>query len=98
MQQKRGATVTPTNGPVSLRHHRETICLLDAVRLSCFLPFPTLPPVMRERPVGFRHPVRVFLFLDRLALALRGEDQLRREPLRHVLLLAGAAVLNDPAH
>src|SRR6266849_10070313 len=62
------------------------------------LPFPTLPPVMRERPVGFRHPVRVFLLLDRLALALRREDQLRREPLRHVLLLAGAAVLNDPAH
>src|SRR5512135_270152 len=68
---------------------------LDAVRCAAV---PSLPPVMRERPVGLRHPVRVFLLLDRLALALRREDQLRRQPLRHVLLLAGAAVLDDPAH
>src|SRR6266480_6877009 len=48
----------------------------------------SLPPVMREGPVGFRHPVRVFLLLDRLALAFRGEDQLGGEPLRHVLFAA----------
>src|SRR2546425_6064426 len=63
---------------------------------SC--PFKRLPPVMCESPIGFRHPVRVFLLLDGLALALRGEDQLGGEPLRHVLLAPRPAVLDQPPH
>src|SRR6266705_514840 len=89
-QQKRGATVTPVRlgGPVSLRSHRRASGPLDAGSLkagSRDCPFKRLPPVMRESPIGLRHPVRVFLLLDRLALALRGEDQLGGEALRHVL-------------
>src|SRR5204863_3077533 len=65
----------PSSGPVSLRHHRGTStprCRISRVPcsgtpLAC--PYGvSLPPVMREGPVGFRHPVRVFLLLDRLAL------------------------------
>src|SRR5258708_3029732 len=58
----------------------------------------TLPPVMRDGPLLLRHTVRVFLLLDRLALALRGEDHLRRQPLGHRLFTARARVLNEPAH
>src|SRR6266702_1016866 len=100
-QQKRGATVTPTvrGGPVSLRSHRGAFDPLDAGSLrsgsrSCL--FQRLPPVMRESPIGLRHPVRVFLLLDRLALALRGEDQLGGEALRHVLFAPGASELVQP--
>src|SRR2546426_4567501 len=57
-----------------------------------------LPPVMREGAVRLRHPVRVLFLLYRLALTLRGEDQLGGEPLRHVLLAAGAAGRDQPAH
>src|SRR5881409_1339227 len=57
-----------------------------------------LPPVMREGAIRLRHPVRVFLLLYGLALALRGEDQLGGEPLRHVLFAAGAAERDQPAH
>src|SRR5437660_2271388 len=53
---------------------------------------------MREGPIGLRHPMRVLFLLDRLALALRGEDQLGGQPLRHVLLAPRAAVLDQPAH
>src|SRR2546426_9603251 len=56
-----------------------------------------LPPVMREGAVRLRHPVRVFFLLNRLALALRGEDQLGGEPLGHVLFAAGAAGRDQPA-
>src|SRR6266566_9396100 len=57
-----------------------------------------LPPVMREGAVRLRHPVRVFLLLYRLALALRRQDQLGGEALGHCLLFAQPAVLNQPAH
>src|SRR5881409_1620204 len=88
-------------GPVSLRRHREAFGLLDAGSLkagsrSCWSR--CLPPVMREGAVRLRHPVRVFLLLYRLALALRRQDQLGGEALGHRLLFARAAVLNDPAH
>src|ERR1041384_7266062 len=45
-----------------------------------------LPPVMREGPVRLRHTVGVFLLLDGVPLSLGGQDQLRREPVRHRLL------------
>src|SRR3989441_1069701 len=94
-------------GPVSLRHHpgRGAACCApttwDAGSLgpgsrSCLSK--RLPPVMRESPIGLRHPVRVLFLLDRLALALRREDQLGGEALRHVLLAPGAAERDQPAH
>src|SRR5438105_6066202 len=98
-------------GPVSLRRHREAFGLLDAGSLeagsrSCWsraharalCPGAKSPPVMREGAVRLRHPVRVFLFLYRLAFAFRRQDQLGGVALGHRLLLAGAAVLDDPAH
>src|SRR6266496_2808323 len=86
-----------TRGPVSLRPHREAFGLLDAGSLkagsrdcrfrgaACCARTFSLPPVMREGAVRLRHPVRVFLLLDRFALAFRGEDQLGGQPLRHRL-------------
>src|SRR5712691_1034427 len=77
------------SGPVSLRFppgHRPGVSRLR------------LPAVVCERPVGLRHPVRVFLLLYRLAFALRRQDQLGRQALGHRLLFARAAVLYDPAH
>src|SRR3989442_13767534 len=94
-------------GPVSLRRHPGSgaaCCAptawdagsLEAGSRSCWSK--RLPPVMREGAVRLRHPVRVFLLLDRLALALRREDHLGGEPLRHVLLAAGTPELDHPAH
>src|SRR5882672_8899138 len=57
-----------------------------------------LPAVVRECPVGLGHAVGVVLLLDRVALTLGGENQLRRQPLRHALLGAGPRELDDPAH
>src|SRR5437763_7205020 len=59
---------------------------------------PPLPAIVGECPVGFRHPVRVFLLLYGLALALRGEDELGGQPLRHVLFAPGATERDQPAH
>src|SRR5437773_8936642 len=59
---------------------------------------PPLPAIVGEGPVGLGHPVRVFFLLYGLALALRGEDQLGGQPLRHVLLAPGAAERDQPAH
>src|SRR5437763_1855299 len=56
-----------------------------------------LPPVVSERLVRLCHLVKVFLALDRRAGVVRGVDQLRREPVRHRLLLAPAAVLHEPS-
>src|SRR6267154_2740462 len=58
----------------------------------------SLPPIMGEGAIRLRHPVRVFLLLDRLAFALRGEDHLGGQPLGHRLLAARPAVLNKPPH
>src|SRR2546426_12686158 len=77
------------------------------LRRACFFPprgmapglvYPRLPPVVRECPICFGHPVRVFLLLYRFALALRGEDQLGGEPFGHVLFAPRAAELDQPAH
>src|SRR2546430_17156397 len=51
---------------------------------------------MREGAVRLRHPVRVFFLLNRLALALRGEDQLGGEPLGHALFAAGGGGADQP--
>ena len=52
---------------------------------------------MREGPVGFRHLVRVFALLDRVAAVVRRIEQFGREPLRHRALVAIARSGDDPA-
>ena len=54
-----------------------------------------LPAVVGERLVRFRHPVRVVLLLHRVALTLRGGDQLSREPVA-IVFSARAASTNEP--
>src|SRR5207249_6669410 len=76
----------------------EIVCLRFSRGAACCARTFSLPPVMRERPVGFRHLVCVFLLLYRLALALRCQDQLGGEALGHRLLFAQPAVQNQPAH
>src|SRR5207247_2233546 len=53
---------------------------------------------MREGAVRLRHPVRVFLLLDRFALALRGEDHLGGQALRHRLFAPRTAEHDQPPH
>src|SRR5438876_10183301 len=81
-----------------LRQGPEIVCLRFSRGAACCARTFSLPPVMRESPIGFRHPVRVFLLLYRLAFALRRQDQLGGEALGPRLLFARAAVLYDPAH
>src|SRR5438445_6557779 len=91
----------PAVGPVSLRSHRGAHRSLDAGSLSAgsrSCRSKGSPPVMREGAVRLRHPVRILFLLYRLALALRGEDQLGGESLRHVLFAARAAERDQPAH
>src|SRR5688572_12488553 len=56
-----------------------------------------LPAIMRERAIGFRHPVRVFAFLDGVPPVIRRIEQLSREPLGHGLFVALARGRDDPA-
>src|SRR5512141_590879 len=55
-------------------------------------------PEMRERLVGFRHPVYFLALLDRAAAAFGSLEQLGREPRAHRLLAALARRLAQPAH
>ena len=55
------------------------------------------PAVVRERAVGFRHPMRVFALLDGVSPVVGGIEQLGREPLRHRLFVALARGRDDPA-
>src|SRR6267143_4921689 len=91
-QQKCGATKRPRAGrsrTAVIRGHRpQDAGSLGSGSRGCRSK--RLPPVMREGAVRLRHPVRVLFLLDRLALALRGEDLLGRQALGHVLLPAGA--------
>src|SRR5262249_43234664 len=59
---------------------------------------PALPAIMRERTVGFRHPVNVLTLLDGIPPAIRCVKQLRGESLRHRLLVTLARGRNDPAN
>src|ERR1043166_8987496 len=58
----------------------------------------SLPPVMREGLVGFRHPVHVFLLFDRSAARVGGVDQLVRQFVDHGLSGALARILQEPAN
>src|SRR5205085_4308164 len=57
-----------------------------------------LPPVVRKRLVGLRHPVEVVLALERVALLVEGVQDLAGELLRAVLLATVARVGDEPAH
>src|SRR6266571_1485139 len=56
-----------------------------------------LPPVMRERLIGFRHAVHVFLLLDRSATRIGRVDQFIREFVNHGLPRALPRILQQPA-
>src|SRR5713101_9182877 len=55
------------------------------------------PAIMRKRPVGLGHAVRVLALLDGVSPAVGCIEQLGREPLRHRLFIALASGRDDPA-
>src|ERR1700722_15117397 len=55
------------------------------------------PPVMRERLIRFRHPVNVFLLLDRCAFSGRGVQQLVAQLVDHAFFTASTRIRNQPA-
>src|SRR5262249_2868692 len=57
-----------------------------------------LPPVVGERLVRLGHLVRVLALLHRVALVLRGIEDLRGELLDHRLFAALARVVDEPPH
>src|SRR4051812_29910861 len=67
-------------------------------RLLGWVPWGSLPAVVRERLVGVRHLVDVLALLDRVAAILGGVDDLVGEAVHHGLLVAVARVLDQPAH
>src|SRR4029077_934395 len=58
---------------------------------------PASPAIVREGPVGFRHPVRVLALLHGVPPAIRRVEQLGGEPLGHGLLIAVVRGGDDPA-
>src|SRR6266853_1765544 len=59
---------------------------------------PFLPAIMRERLVGFRHAMHVFLLLHRSAARVRRVNQLVRELVHHGLTRALPRILQQPAN
>src|SRR5207253_3647923 len=57
----------------------------------------SLPPVMREGLVGFRHAVDVFFLFHGRALAVGGIEQLIGQLVGHAFFAAPAAVTDEPA-
>src|SRR5205814_9867839 len=57
-----------------------------------------LPAEMRKSAVRLRHFVRVFAFLDRVALTGRGVLNFLAERSGHLLAAAIIGVLHDPTH
>src|SRR5512133_2259623 len=55
------------------------------------------PAIMRKRPIGLGHAVRVLALLDGVSPTVGCIEQLRREPLRHRLFVALARGRDDPA-
>src|SRR6478609_2030934 len=54
--------------------------------------------IMRESAVRFRHAVRVFAFLHRVAAIVTCIHELGREPVDHGLVVAAARGRDDPAY
>src|SRR5208282_208266 len=61
-------------------------------------PMASLPSVMRERLIRFRHAMHVFFLLDGSAFAVRGIEQLVRQLLDHSFFAAAARIAYDPAN
>src|SRR5690554_2603726 len=57
-----------------------------------------LPVIVRERAVGFRHPVRVFALLDGRAAIVRCVHQLAGQAGRHGHFGTGPGGVDQPAH
>src|SRR6266404_7901643 len=60
-------------------------------------PTRSLPAIMRECLIGFRHAVHVFLLLDGRAAIVGGVQQLVGELVDHALLATAAGIGNQPA-
>src|SRR5215471_20672997 len=80
--------------PVERYRSRHSHYFVDAEASKSFLS--PLPPVMRERLVGLRHPVNIVSLLDRSAAQIRGIIQFVSQLLRHAFLRAAPRVENDP--
>src|SRR5919204_3637047 len=63
------------------------------VLISCW----PSPAIMRKRPVGLGHAVRILALLDGVSPAVGCVEQLGREPLGHRLFVALARSRDDPA-
>src|SRR5690349_9539734 len=63
------------------------------VLISCW----QSPAIMRKRPVSLGHAVRILALLDGVSPAVRGVEQLGREPLGHGLFVTLARGRDDPA-
>src|SRR5712671_8145437 len=55
------------------------------------------PAIMRKRPVGLGHAVRILALLDGVSPAVGRVEQFGREPLGHCLFVALARGRDDPA-
>src|SRR5438034_11789701 len=56
-----------------------------------------LPPVMRKSLIGFRHLVRIFLLLDRVAAIVRRIENLTGELVLHGLLAPAVREADQPS-
>src|SRR3974390_1703517 len=78
---------------IDVRHDAEVAIVLDGVAAGHASPrslrWPS-PAIVRKRPVGLGHPVRVLALLDGVSPAVGGIEKLSRKPLGHCLLVAVA--------
>src|SRR5579872_1862237 len=58
----------------------------------------SLPPVMCERLIGFRHPVHIFFLLDRGAFATGSVEQFIGQLFDHSLFAAATGITDEPAN
>src|SRR3954470_24827274 len=88
----------PARSPTSQTAERKRRAPIPSARRQDCSPSSDLPAIVREGAVRYGHPVGVFLLLDRVALALGGEDELGGQTLGHRLLGARTRERDDPAH
>jgi hypothetical protein len=78
-----------TTAPISQKR-KPRRAVYHATGQSITEPREFLPAIVRERFVGFRHAVGVFLLLDRVSFALARGDHFGGELLGHRFLVAAA--------
>src|SRR5690242_14829646 len=83
---------TRSNSPIL--GTRVPVCVCVTAKVSSDF----LPAIVREGPVGLRHPVHVVLPLERPALLVGGVQDLAGELLVHLLLAPLAREGHEPAH